>query len=618
MMNWKRVVVLLMAAIGSVGALAQAVPFSAGFRSPIEVTFTNGGNLLVVESGNGPNNGRLSLVDRATGARRTFIESLPSGIHQGPTNAPSGPSAVALQGNVIYLLISNGDSVIPGTVPGTEILNPAPSSPIFSTLLELRTDRPLDSIAGPFQFELSHHAIVDSGETAVLVSPSGEEVSIRLIVDFPDAVPEPRPGAPEHVRLSNPFGIEIVGQTLFVADASLNLIRRVDARTGAYSTLTTFANFPNPIMGVGGPFVESVPNALRIRGNDLLVTTLTGFPFPAGKAEIHRVSLDGNSNTTLVSGLSSALDLRPLGSSPDSPIAVIEFSTNQIAGAPGRLRVVSPTADPVTLVEGLITPTGLAVDQHTGEIFITLLGPGLVMRVNAAASIPRLSAPASIPVAGTTAGAFGSMYTTTLQIANPFSFPIAGHLVFRPQGFSDGHDEASIAYSLAPFESQRIGDLGMALGVDGIGALDVEAPVGQLPEMVATITGTTPTGTSWIHVPTTDSSEILSSGERGVLITPDDPAAARMNIGIRTFSTPASMEISRYDAGGGLVDTVVRSVEANTFVQMSAASILESDLQAGDLLSFMLTEGSALIYGTTTDNGGTGMRLSVASAVAEN
>lgn len=105
-----------------------------------------------------------------------------------------------------------------------------------------------------------------------------------------------------------------------------------------------------------------------------------------------------------------------------------------LAGQPGRLRLASPGAGLVTLAEGLITPTGLAVDQRSGEVFITHLGPGILTRLNVAGLIPRAPPTSMLPVVASAPGAFGSKFSTSAQISNPHPFPISGQIVFHPQG----------------------------------------------------------------------------------------------------------------------------------------------------------------------------------------
>ena len=105
-------------------------------------------------------------------------------------------------------------------------------------------------------------------------------MTIRLVGDFPD-YPEPRPGEPNNVRQSNPFGLVAVDDQLDVVDASTNQVRTMDIDTGAIGTLTSFGPLPNT-RGFGPPVVEAVPDSIHLFEDQLLVTLLSGFPFPVG------------------------------------------------------------------------------------------------------------------------------------------------------------------------------------------------------------------------------------------------------------------------------------------------------------------------------------------------
>ena len=85
-----------------------------GLRAPTRMLALDNGLLLVAEAGHGPNTGRVSLVDRAR-RRVTIVDQLPSGFHNGE---PSGPSALHLVRNRLYILIGNGDVAIRGPVRG--------------------------------------------------------------------------------------------------------------------------------------------------------------------------------------------------------------------------------------------------------------------------------------------------------------------------------------------------------------------------------------------------------------------------------------------------------------------------------------------------------------------
>jgi len=76
------------------------------------------GNLLVAEQGNGPNTGRISILDPSSGERRTLLDGLPSAINNlGGFPAPSGPSGLAMRGRTLFIAIGVGDAALLGPLP---------------------------------------------------------------------------------------------------------------------------------------------------------------------------------------------------------------------------------------------------------------------------------------------------------------------------------------------------------------------------------------------------------------------------------------------------------------------------------------------------------------------
>ena len=60
----------------------------------------------------------------------------------------------------------------------------------------------------------------------------------------------------------------------------------------------------------------------------------------------------------------------------------LEFSTNMLMGAPGRLRFYeTPNAAPVNVLTNLITPTSMTRDDATGNLYITNIAPGTITKV---------------------------------------------------------------------------------------------------------------------------------------------------------------------------------------------------------------------------------------------
>lgn len=599
----KLLAALVFLAFTALPALPQGPPFAAGLQTPTRIVFTPQGNIVVAEAGTPTaNSGRVSLIDRTNGTRRTLIDGLPSGISgSGAEAAPSGPSAVAVQGSTLYVLIGAGNGVLPGPAPGTEQANESPASPILSSLLSLQLTTPLDLASGGFSLSPADHTLLKNGETLTLHGANDSEMTVKLVADFPNHTPSFRPDFPANVRAGNPFGVVVLGQTAFVVDASQNLVRRVDTVSGTFETLTTFAAVQNPLP-FGPPFIDPVPDSITLRGNDLLVTTLTGFPFPPGKAEVRKVNIVTGENTPYLLGLTSGIDVHPLGDSDSDPLLVLEFSTNMTQSEPGRLRMVTAAGVSTTIAEGLPTPTSIAVDQRSGDIFIAHIFPGFITRRNAAGTIPAAPPTTIVPVVASLPGAFGSQFTTSMQIANPHPFPISGRMVVHPQGHSGEASDPAIAYTLAPFATRDYADFMAAAGASGGGSVDVIAAVGSAPVTVTTIVDTASAGRPAVQVPQVDPADALTAGSRGTLIAPQETSGMRFNIGIRTLAQETSITFRLHDANGAELHSSSRLFPANYFQQFAAADLVGMTPDANQSVVITIDSGSAIAYGAALDN----------------
>ena len=89
---------------------------------------------------------------------------------------------------------------------------------------------------------------------------------------------------------SNPFGLNIVANGAYYADAGGNAVMRIGL-TGAISTV---AVFPNRQPFPGSPTVQAVPTSVAVAPNgDIFVGELTGAPFLVGAARVYRIPAAG-------------------------------------------------------------------------------------------------------------------------------------------------------------------------------------------------------------------------------------------------------------------------------------------------------------------------------------
>lgn len=377
------IIVFAILAFGASKIGAQtATVFVTGLQRPTKIIYSERYGVFFVSEAGPPmtvNMGRISIVDEKGGVS-TLIDGLPSG--PAPPNLDLiGPTAMWLEGDSLYIAIGSGNQTINGPAPGSELPNPNPASPIFSSVLELRLSSRFRRL-GRFSYQIqpADHTRLANGEIITLGFLNQPRATLRLSGNFPDFTPNPRPDVPNNVRPSNPFGIVGFGNKLYVADAAQNNIRTINLTDGAMDVFFAYPPRPNP--NAPPPFSEAVPDSLRLFGNKLLITFLTGFPFSAGVADVRQIDLESGEDSQLIGGLRSAIDVLPVSSGFCSSFYTLEFSTNQLMGAPGRLqRFDSPGGQPVVISSSLISPTSMARNPSNGDLLITEIGPGRIIRI---------------------------------------------------------------------------------------------------------------------------------------------------------------------------------------------------------------------------------------------
>lgn len=359
-------------------AWPQVEVLATGLQGASKIVLTPRGNFLVTETSMALNAGRVSFVSRG-GSRRSLIEGLPSGVEVTLAGG-SGPSALALNGRTLYVAMGGGDAERRGTAPGTSMHNPAgASSAIFATILEFRLSGDVDTLAGTFKLTPTQQTELADGASVDLDDGSGANAQVSILARFPISEPD----RILIYRFSNPWGMVVAdeGKALYVTDASQNSLARVDTATGRWQRIVRFGPVANPTP-VGAPMIDAVPTSVRVYGEELLVSFLTGFPFAPGNARVVALNPKTGTTTPFINQLTSATDVlwwtRPNGR---PQFFVLEFSANQSAtpAPPGRLlRYDSP--EPVVAAAGLITPVNMVLDEATQELFILELR-GQILRL---------------------------------------------------------------------------------------------------------------------------------------------------------------------------------------------------------------------------------------------
>lgn len=210
------------------------------------------------------------------------------------------------------------------------------------------------------------------------------------------------------------------------------------------------------------------------------------------------------------------------------------------------------------------------------------------------------------PVVGATEGNFGSFFRTAVQLHNPTSQRISGRFIFHTQGAEGNGGDPSGAYSLAPNETTSFSDIVASLGLShAIGSLDL-VPDGATTaplSVVRVFNDGGAAGTTGMTLDQLGLTDAVRAGQRGILIAPARPAGVRMNIGIRTLLDGVTMTVTVRAKDGFMIQSTRRTYPQTYFIQLPLSEFTGGSVLLGDeVIVFEVESGSALIYGSITDN----------------
>ena len=370
--------------LGGIAGAADCEVVASGLRSPIGSAFTNQGNLVVSETGikNAPTSGRVSIVS-PDGGRRTLLDGLPQGINAAGGDA-SGPNSLAMRGRTIYVAIGQGDTVIPGP-SGSTIPNPYVSSALFSSVLAIHLSAAAEKSTAGFTLSEQDRMTLAGGGKVMLSNGKGDKLQVDLVVNFPDSVSEPTQANANNVRNSNPFGVLLVDDYMYVTNGGLNLLYKVNLSTGSYAELAVFSPIANT-SGRGPPFVEAVPTGLAYSDGQVLVSLLSGGPFIPGLSRVKTVDPVTGAQSDFLTGLRTSIQSLPIVAGGDTDYLTLQ---NNFAPAPpwpptgASVRRFEEPGSSSVEVNGctLYRPTSMSIDPKTGVLYATELLKGTVVKV---------------------------------------------------------------------------------------------------------------------------------------------------------------------------------------------------------------------------------------------
>jgi len=215
-----------------------------------------------------------------------------------------------------------------------------------------------------------------------------------------------------------------------------------------------------------------------------------------------------------------------------------------------------------------------------------------------------------IPVVGSTVGGLGSNFKTSMQLlygAPGSTGSITGKLVFHPAGASASASDPTLPYTIAAGQVVTFPDVVAAFSRSGLGSVDLIAgPSATKPVIITRVYNDAGVnGTAGLTEDAIDPSDsrVIGAGFTGFLVAPVDPTKTRFNIGVRTGFSGATLTAVLRDTNGAVLKTVSKTYLPNFFEQVDSTSFFAGTVVgANQSIAITVSGGSAIIYGSTTDN----------------
>lgn len=351
--------------------------------------------------------------------------------------------------------------------------------------------------------------------------------------------------------------------------------------------------------------LNSIPGAPSCPGSGSASWNVTrqGGPPPSSTQDF-TVSVAPSSINLTPGGAGQVVTFHTSGANFTGPITIVAPSVANVTFSPASFVVNAGGSPPVT-----VSASPGASASTTTPMF------GATATINGSAttkSVPltiTIAPPAAAQVSGilvavgSLQGGFGSFFRTGLQLHNPRSTPISGKLVFHPAGTPGADSDAALAYTLNGGQTIDYADLLPFMGKSGLGSMDLIVISGTAPLMIARIYNDAgAAGTTGMAIDQIEPSSALAPGDTGIILGPSDPSKFRLNIGIRTLGSGATMQVIVRDRNGVQRNSVTRSYGANYFEQVGVAVFTGIDLLGSDSIAITINSGNAVVYGAATDN----------------
>jgi len=296
---------------------------ASGLATPIGMAIDKKGLVWVAESGTGKHDGKVSAIT-PDGKKYDVIINMESVPFEGDV---SGPTHLLFADGILYIL-GEKDKLYKADVVG---FKPG-DAPIEGSKLAFEDIAPF-ILAYPFKNN-TH----DPHPYNLCLGPNGD---------------------------------------IYIADAGANAVLRRD-KTGKLSVIAELPPIPNPTP-LGPPMIDVVPTGIIYDGQNFFVSSLTGFPFPAGQSSVYKVSPTGNVSV-YQTGFTMGVDIAQGGYLGRLVVELGQFGATGFVPKTGRL-VWANGSIPIKLTDGLNMPSGITqASEH--EWYVSSLADGTVLKVN--------------------------------------------------------------------------------------------------------------------------------------------------------------------------------------------------------------------------------------------
>jgi len=388
-MDAKRLVLSLGIAVGLLGSSsASALQEASPGASPMGGPPLPEGCTVIAEGLVNPryvavgDDGAIYVSEAGTGGEET-IELPSAGGDATPVDLDATPVAEAEMGHAtstrggtgqVTMIAPDGtQSVIATGLPSYRIGGPEITGPAGITVDA--NGQILLAIGGAGPLTLMVEALPNEN-SVVSIDPATGEVTLLANIDAYERANNPDPNIVD----SNLFGIDVAEDgTIYVNDAGGNATYSVPAGGGEPTLVVVHPGIEipadqappggNPGRG-GANELDPVPtDVMSAADGTVLVSYLSGGPFPPGASKVVSVAADGTL-TDVVTGLTMTVGL---AAGPDGQLYVSQISTNFLGEMPEPGNVIRVLEDGTqeVVVDGLMLPNGIAFEDDGSLLVVT-------------------------------------------------------------------------------------------------------------------------------------------------------------------------------------------------------------------------------------------------------